>query len=324
MNSRMGHIMHCPLPLLLALLAVLLAACNMPGQIAEEPPTATEQELQSPTEELPSTEGPLAEAPTEMAPTETETEIPPDAFTLAIIIDLSSEPVTREQAQTVVDEASAIFQERTGFSIVMVDFIEMTPGEGERRSDLPARYLDSNPEVIPNGIVMFSFGNNDQAALYGGYSGSMYGPSGYSSNFPIKGDDTLINVSTVHFSHRYAICGYDPENRDNLISDVSLGGQCRNQPGTPCVERFGYSMCANAVDNLYASTPTYMVSSSIVHEIAHPYGLHGTQDHFGTQECQAEMGWNSSNWTFSLEDAEEYVGMCPYVYDLIVDSYQPN
>jgi hypothetical protein len=306
---------------ILTILTLALAACNMPSQVTDASPTLTEQPSEPPTEEPEETEPPEEIIPTETE--EIETEIPSDAYTIAVIVDLSSEPVTQEQAQTVIDEASAIFEERTGFSIVMVDFVEMTPDQSEDRSDLSERYLDSNPDVIPNGIVVFSYGVQDQAKLYGGYAGSTYGPPGYSTHFPIKGDDTLITVSTIHFGHRYAICGYDLENREELVSDVSIGGQCRNQPGTPCVERFGYSMCANAVDNLYASTPTYMVSSSIVHEIAHPYGLHGTQDHYGTQECKSEMGWTSSNWSFNLADAEEYVGMCPYVYDLIVESYQP-
>lgn len=311
---------HAGMPSLV-ILVFLAVACNMPNQVTEEIPGSTER----PTEPI-MDQPEETEPPEEIVPTPTdeiETEIPADAYSLAVIVDLSSEPVTREQAQTVVDEASAIFEQRTGFSIVMVDFVEMMPDQAERRSDLFERYLESDLEVIPNGIVMFSFGNENQAQLYGGYSGTMSAPPGYSSHFPINGNDTLINASTVHYGHRYAICGYDLENRDDLVSDVSLGGQCRNQPGTQCVERFGYSMCANAVDNLYASTPTYMAASSIVHEIAHPFGLHGTGDHFGTQDCQAEMGWNSSNWSFRLEDAEEYVGMCPYVYDLIVASFQP-
>ena len=231
--------------------------------------------------------------------------------------------VVKAVGQVLKCEASAIFQGLTGFSIVMVDFVEMMPEQAERRSDLPDRYLASNPAVIPNGIVLFSYGDNNQAQPYGGYSGAMHGPSSYSSHFPINGDNTMINVSTVHFGHRYAICGYDPEDTDNLVSQVSLGGQCRNQPGTPCEEKYGYSMCSTAINDLYASTPTYMVSSSIVHEIAHPFGRHGTQDHYGTQECQDEMGWNSSNWQFTLEEAQEWVVMCPYVYDLIVESYQP-
>ncbi|MGD8604462.1 MAG: hypothetical protein PVF49_07810 [Anaerolineales bacterium] len=321
MSISTGRIRPWHLSLLsLSILTLAVAACNLPNVVTQEPPPGTE----AATEPIPLESE--TEPSTEIAITETEEveiEIPPDTYTIAVIVDLTSEPVTREQAQAVVDEASTIFQARTGFSIMMVDFVEMMPEQAERRSDLPDRYLDSHPDIIPNGIVMFSFGDNNQAQVFGGYSTSTHGPSSTSSHFPIDGDETLITVSTIHFSHRYAICGYDPDNRDELISDVSLGGQCRNQPGTPCVERFGYSMCANAVDDLYASTPTYMVASSIVHEIAHPFGRHGNGDHYGTQECQAEMGWNASNWTFNLDDSQEYAVMCPYVYDLIVESYRP-
>lgn len=293
----------------------------MPGLATEETLSSTDQ----PNE--PTLEAPVeTELSAEVIPTPTEelqAEIPPDVYTIAVIIDQTSEPVTQEQAQAVIDEASAIFQERTGFSIVMIDFLEMMPEQAERRSDLPQRYLDTRPAIIPNGIVLFSYGDNHQARNLGGYSSSIHGPARYSSHFPVNGDDSLITVSTIHFSHRYAICGYDPDHRDELVSDVSLGGQCRNRPGTSCVERFGYSMCADAVDDLYASTPTYMAASSIVHEIAHPFGRHGNGDHYGTPDCQEEMGWNSSNWTFSLDDFQGYTGICPYVYDLIAESFQP-
>lgn len=301
----------------LTILAVVLFACNMPGQATEEPATPTEQETVPPTEEPVPTV-----SPTEFVPTETEIEIPANTYTIAVIVDLSSEPVTRAQAQAVIDEASAIFEELTGFTLMMIDFVEMMPTA--RRSELPESYLASIPVVIPNAIVMFSYGDNDTARLYGGFSGFTQGPARYSSRFPINGNDSLINVSTVHFGHRYAICGYDPDNRDELISDVSVGGECRNRPGTPCVEKFGYSMCSTSVDDLYASTPTYMVSSSIVHEIAHPYGRHGNYDHWGAPECLDEMGWTSSTYPSSLDDSQPYVNMCPYVFDLIIESYQPE
>lgn len=301
-----------------ALVASALGACNLPGQVTEAPPVPTEQETEPPTEE-PTEEVVVTEA----EPVLTETEAPLGVYTLAVIVDLSSEPVTREQAQSAVDDASQIFQGLTGFGIEMVNFVEMTPEGSERRSDLPQRYIDTYEGQLPDGIVMFSFGNDDSAWLYGGYAGSVYITSGYANHFPIDGDPTLMTISTVHFSHRYAICGYDEETRTTVVSDVSVGGECRNQPGTPCVERYGYSMCSTAVDDLYASTPTYFVATSIVHEIAHPYGLHGTMDHYGTEICREEMGWDGTNWQFSLADSQEWVAMCPYVYERITQSYQP-
>jgi hypothetical protein len=289
----------------------------MPGQVTETPTEAAQQETELPTEEP--TQAVIV---TEIEPVLTETEEPPAMYTMAVIVDLSSEPVTREQAQSAIDDASQIFQDLTGFGIEMIDFVEMTPEGSELRSDLPQRYIDTHLGQLPDGIVMFSFGNNDSAWTYGGYAGSVYITSGYANHFPINNDPTLMTISTVHFGHRYAICGYD-ESRTTVISDVSIGGECRNQPGTPCVEMYGYSMCSTAVDDLYASTPTYFVATSIVHEIAHPYGLHGTMDHYGTQECKDEMGWDETNWEFSLAESQQWVVMCPYVFDLIAQSYQP-
>jgi hypothetical protein len=319
MNTRISpRLNRLPLIVWLVVVMVSLTACNLPGQVTEVPPAATEQETDIPTEEP--TEAVIV---TETDPIVAETEAPLAMYTMAVIVDLSSEPVTREQAQSAITDASQIFQGLTGYGIEMVDYVEMTPEGSERRSDLPQRYIDTHQGQLPDGIVMFSFGNDDSAWLYGGYAGSTYITSGYASHFPIDGDPTLMTISTVHFGHRYAICGYDEETRQTVISDVSIGGECRNRPGTPCVEMYGYSMCSTAVDDLYASTPTYFTATSIVHEIAHPYGLHGVMDHYGTEICMEEMGWDGSNWTFSLADSQEWVAMCPYVYDRIVASYQP-
>jgi hypothetical protein len=60
-------------------------------------------------------------------------------FTWTVIVDLDSEPVTRDQVQELVNQASAILMELTGFSYAMVDFVESTsPGNV---SDPAATYV---------------------------------------------------------------------------------------------------------------------------------------------------------------------------------------
>ena len=81
----------------------------------------------------------------------------------------------------------------------------------------------------------------------------------------------------------------------------------------------GYSMCSNALDDLYASHPLYMSASSIVHEIMHPYGDHGNYDHFGSPQCDEIMGWG--NKPFNREESALYNNLCPYVYDRFVANY---
>ena len=248
-------------------------------------------------------------------------------YQVAVIVDLSSEPVTEQQAQTTIDEASDILFELTGFRLEMVDFMPITPSNDAERNNLPVIYLGLDPVIIPNTIVVFSYGVNDDARSFGGYSYPINGPADFVNVFQsvVPGSQpNQIDVSMVHYSHRYAECGYG--GTDLATSQVSVGGECQNQPGTACVERNGYSMCSTAVDSLYASTPSYFRAATVVHEIMHAYGENGNQDHFGTQECQQMMGWGPDDLPDGFTDFsvafEYYNGMCPYVYDNFSLSYR--
>lgn len=278
-------------------------------------PTATELVV-GPT---PTSTSPLPPTPTAIPPTPVQ---PLGVFKIAVLVDTSSEPVTQADTEMVIQEASSILLRLTGFVFEMVDFVETSPPADTRRGNLAQHYLTSQATTIPNGIVVFSYGDDDFARIMGGYSFQVPGPAGFRNAFvsPVYGGDKVY-VGFIHRSHRYARCGYG--DGEVPISDTSIGGECRNQPGTACVMHNGYSMCQNAVDNLYASTPTYFVSSSIVHEFMHSFGPNVEYDHYGTPVCKEAMGWTDDNWTFSLEEAEICSGMCPYVYDNLVASYQP-
>jgi len=114
-------------------------------------------------------------------------------------------------------------------------------------------------------------------------------------------------------------CGYS--GADNVQSTVSLAGECRGQTGIACVSHNGYSMCSNAVGNLYTSTPTYAVSSMIVHGLLHNFGPAGDKDHYATPECNARMGYPAG--FYDLQEGEYYNGLCPFVYEEFTKSYQP-
>ncbi len=258
-----------------------------------------------------------------MSSTSSPTEQPTlGVFTLAVLVDLDSEPVSREQAQVVVNEASQILEGLTGFTLEMIDFREVS--NTSNTNSIIADYISSNPIVIPNGFVIFSYGDDDFAKSRGGYA-IAYTVPGFRNTFesPQLAPGTLIGA-VLHYSHRYAKCGYGDS--DTMISSVSINGECRNQPGIACVEKFDYLMCINAVDNLYASTRTYMTSSSLVHEIMHSFGLYGNQDHSWTQECDAEMAKGISQRPYisgDLANSQFYSGMCPYVFDIFGNSYHP-
>ncbi len=108
---------------------------------------------------------------------------------------------------------------------------------------------------------------------------------------------------------------------DAVQSTKAIGGECNNKPGTACVQKDGYSMCANAVGNLYTSTPTHFVSSTVIHEFLHSFSPGGDKDNYATPECNARMGYPSS--FFDLQESEYYNGICPFVYDDFAASYQP-
>jgi hypothetical protein len=233
-------------------------------------------------------------------------------------VDTTSEPVTREQAQNQIDDANKIFPQLTSFAFKMVDFSEDSAGGS--MTSIANRYVRLHPSSLPNGIAIYSFGDGGQAKTYGGYSYTIPGPAGYRNTFvsPAVGG-SRIYIAIVHFSHRYAVCGFGTAK--TVQSSTSIGGECRNQPGTACVMHNGYSMCSNAIDNLYASTPTYFGATIIIHEFMHPFAPGGDKDHYGTPQCNEHMGYPPGS--FDLQKSEYYNGLCPFVYDNFINSYQP-
>ena len=300
------------------LLLWLLAGCNLPEPGPPPPlpptPTATQMPL------IPSI-GP--EFPV-VLPT-----LPPvsrGVFKLAVLVDLNSEPVTRDQARSLVTEASQILFVLTDFTYQMVDFQETRNVSG--MDQMVSDYLAGSPATIPNGIIIFSFGDDNRAKLYGGYSFSHPGPGGFQNAFQSPyAPEGSVYIAVIHFGHRFSQCGYGDS--DTPVSSVSIDGECRNQSGIACVPKNGYQMCSNAVDDLYASTPTYFAAATFVHEIMHPFGPGGDRDHYWTRECTASMATGVSrrpynSLTFDQFESNSYVEMCPFVFDNFVNSYQPT
>ena len=283
----------------LILVCLALTSCNLPGSTTLPAPA------------IPS----VTEAP---APAASVAPAARAYFTAGIVVDTTSEPVTSQQAQSLVGDANAIFLPLTGFGFQMSDFVE--DGEGGTTTDMANRYIQSHLAALPNGIIIFSFGDRGDAKLYGGYGYAVEAPAGFHNTFvsPATGDGHIY-VAVAHFSHKYAACGYNGQ--ETVQSSVSVDGECRNQPGTACVQHNGYSMCENAVGNLYASTTTYFNATTIIHEFLHPFSPGGNQDHYATPECNQHMGYPAG--FFDFQKAEYYNGLCPFVYDNFINSYQP-
>ena len=271
----------------------------------------------------PATRTAFVETATAIAPTtETvtvEATAPPLSFAISILVDLDSQSVPAEGLAIALEEASTLLLERTGFVFTLLEVVEGRPTDsiGPWVSD----YLAGKAPPIPNGVVVFSYGEHDFARSRGGYSFNIPAPAGFVNAFvsPVAGGRSVY-VAVLHWGHRFGACGYDESG--NLVSEVAIDGQCRNQPGTTCTTHNGYSMCSNVVDDPYASTPTYFVAANFVHEFLHPFGLYLNYDHYGTAECREVMGWGSE-WVFSDAEASYWLNMCPYVYDNFRASYRP-
>jgi hypothetical protein len=239
-------------------------------------------------------------------------------FTLAVLVDTRAEPVSREQAQAVINEAGRHLRELVPVDLVMTDFVE--DGSGGATTEMVQRYLVGHAGALPNGVVIFSAGDNGRAKLNGGYAYAVPGPAGYRNTFAsaVIGS-SQIYVAVVHFSQKYMPCGYG--GKDTVQSHTASAGECGNHPGTACVEQNGYSMCSSAVGTLYMSTPTYFVSSTILHELLHLFAPNGDMDNYSTPECTARMGYPAG--FYDLQEAQYHSDLCPNVYDDFVKAYQP-
>jgi hypothetical protein len=298
-----------------SVLILSLAACTIartPTLPVPATPTSLFPEAPS---SVPSPTGAVADTllPATTLPVPTGPEL-----TVTVIVDSTTEQVTREQAEAAVDQASGFLREFAPIGLHMVDFV--SDGLGGSTSDMAGRYLSLRSALPPDGIVIFSTGDQGQARASGGYGYSMPAPAGFKSRFvsPAAGD-RQIYIAVVDYGYKYMACGYG--GADQVKSASSLPGECRGHTGIPCVQANGYSICSNAVGNLYTATPTYAVSSMIVHGLLHNFGPNGDQDHYATPECNARMGYPAA--FFDLQESEYYNGLCPFVYEEFAKSYRP-
>jgi hypothetical protein len=218
----------------------------------------------------------------------------------------------------VIHEAGTFLQPLTSIGLVMTDFVEETAGGSTH--DMAGRYISAHAGALPNGLVIFSFGDSGQARSAGGYGYAIAGPEGFRNTFasPVVGSGQMY-VAVVHLSHKYAACGYGSS--ETVQGGSALDGECRNQPGMACTQHNGYSMCSDSVPHLYASTPTYFVSSTIVHELMHPFSAGGDLDHYNTRECNTRMAYPPQ--FFDLQESQYNNGLCPHVYEEFARSFQP-
>lgn len=298
--------------LFLSLPGLSIIACGASGASTTVTVTAQPTELTSPTAIM----GVDPYVPSAVVTTPDRSSAEP-IFKIAVIVDTLSEPVTQDQSQNVINEASGFLKQLVPVSLEMTDFVQ--DGNGGTMNEMAARYLGSHPTVSINGILIFSFGDNGQAKVQNGYGYAIPGPAGFRNAFVTPtGGANQIYISIVRFGLKYMACGYG--GTDTVQSTTSMGSECRDKPGTACVQNNGYSMCSDAA-GLYLSTATHFVSSTVIHEFLHSFSPGGDKDNYATPECNNRMGYPDG--FFDLQESQYYNEICPFVYEDFLASYQP-
>ncbi len=239
-------------------------------------------------------------------------------FTVGVVVDTTTQLVTRDQAQALVNEAAAHLKALVPVTMVMADFVE--DAGGGATTEMLQRYMLGHTGALPSGLVVLSFGDQERAKVNGSYGYAAPAPEGYRNSFVSSAAGSKqIYVAVIDYSYRYMPCGYGGSNE--LKSSTAFGGECENHTGVACVQQNGYSMCSNAIGRLYMSTPTYFAASMIVHELLQPFAPGGSQDDYSTPECTARMGYPAG--FHDLQEAQYHNDLCPFVYEDFLKAYQP-
>jgi len=232
----------------------------------------------------------------------------PNTFVVDVIVDQSSFNPYLTEIQEVIKVTDFKLNQLTGVNLELrkVYYLD-TLGESTNSYKDSLQYKKILNDKAVNGVIVLTkeFNTEEQ----GGFSVAYEFPD-YCNGFKSKYGQNRIYYAYMDWEHKYSICGYkDGEH----ISDISIGGECTNQPGTPCVFNGDYYICENAQENFY-SNPANFMGSLFVHELMHPFGENGKYDHYGINNCPEVSETN-------LEDAQYYCGLCPNVYDNFKESF---
>lgn len=243
---------------------------------------------------------------------------PTTYFRVAVIVDITSDRVSEEQAAAVLAIANEQLIELTGFGLKLVDFVE--DNSGGSIESIVIDYMQNNKDKLPNGILIFSEGDEDRAKINRAYAQHFLAPDGFRNSFvsPVLGNGYMY-VAVVQFNHLYAACGYG--GMDEIQSPVSIGVECGEQDGSPCASWEGIQVCQSALPYLEGKTVVDMAVGPVIHEFMHSFGDKGPGIHYTSEVCHEDMGWELGH--YNLEEAEYYVDICPYVFDIFSNSYRP-
>jgi len=244
---------------------------------------------------------------------------PPPAFQIAVIVDTATDPVSQEEVEEVLAIVAPRFLELTGFRLETIAIV--ADGRGGSIERIATNYMEQASK-IPNGILIFSVGDDGRAKIDRAYAQRVPGPDGFRNPFvsPIPDvGDSHVYIAVLQFNHLYAACGY--AGMDTIQCPFSSGDECRGVEGETCAEWEGLQVCPVALPFLEGNTRIDMAAEPVVHEFMHPFGLGGPDAHYGTEACNLAMGREPDY--FDEAEGIFYNGMCPNVYDVFKDSYNP-
>lgn len=230
----------------------------------------------------------------------------------AVLVDAQAPQVSRSDVERVMARAAAKLLEKTGERLRMADYVTGL-ARGSSVSSMASSYIATTSMNAPEALIVLT--NDATSHRFGGYSFSIAPPFAFRNEYasPRSGVGAdKVYVAAVEFDHPYARCGYD--DAGNRISDVSVGGECRNRPGSPCVQRGTRWMCADSTGDLYADAD-YFTACTVVHELLHPFGFeaNGNLDHYGTEPCRQRTGMTAAE-AGDLRLGQLNCQMCPDVY----------
>lgn len=245
------------------------------------------------------------------------TPAPAGYFKVTVIVDTTTDPVSQEQAEAILAIANEKLINLTGFGFQLHEFVESDTGRP--MGELVENYMNQTT-ALPNGILIFSTGDEDRAKLNRAYAQQFLAPAGFSNAFvsPYLGDGYMY-VAVLQFNYRYAACGY--AGTDTIQSSASMAGECPGDDGQVCELWEGMQVCPAARPLLEGHTPIDMASGPVVHEFMHSFSDKGQDDHYTSEACHKAMGWEPGH--YYLEEAEHYAGFCPNVYEVFANSYRP-
>ena len=244
---------------------------------------------------------------------------PPPTFKITVIVDTATDPVSREDAEAVAEMVKPRFKELTTFELEVIEIVADERGGSIER--IATDYLAQAAE-IPNGILLFSVGDDDRAIINRAYAQRVPGPEGFCNPFvsPIpEVEDSHVYVAVLQFNYIYAACGY--AGTDTVQSPFSSGDECRGVAEESCVAWQDQQVCPVALPFLEGKTRIEMAAEPVVHEFGHPFDLDGPDAHYGTEACNLAMGWEPDHH----DEAEGMYndGMCPTVWQAFANSYRP-